>query len=131
MGLLKKCNEFNEKLSGAEIRKQCLSSYRRELEECRKDILADMAGASSQEILTAAEQLFEESVSNPYSIAGYYLVYHRDSYLKDWNDNVAGKDLTVCDRKVQELLENIYASDIKISRRINISRKSPGHGMSR
>lgn len=114
MGLLKKCNDFNENFSGNLNRNLCLDSYRKELAECRQEILSGLEHpVTSAELLSLAEQFFEETVSNPYSIAGYYLVFHEDSFLEVWRKNITGKTLTVGDRKVSELLENIYASDIR------------------
>lgn len=52
-----------------------------------------------------------EECCNADEVVGYYLVYHKDSTLKDWLDNTADVKMTEQDKEVDRILKELFKED--------------------
>lgn len=75
------------------------------LNEADKNIKEN--GGSSNILSYIATEIFEET-ANAEEIVGYYIMYHKDSALRDWTDNIQGLHLTEQDIEVNRILMELY-----------------------
>lgn len=72
------------------------------LKEAEKDIKEN--GGKADIITDVATEIFEET-ANVEEVVGYYIVYHKDSALKDWLGNTEGINFTEQDKEVDRILK--------------------------
>lgn len=75
------------------------------LKEAEKEIKENSGNADI--ITDVATEIFEET-ANAEEIVGYYIMYHKDSALRDWLDNTKGINFTEQDAEVDKILKELY-----------------------
>lgn len=85
-------NAFNKKWD------DCLKQARKDIEENNGtfDIVTEIA-----------TEIFEET-ANAEEVVGYYIVYHNESALKDWEVNTEGVNFTEQDKEIDRILRELY-----------------------
>lgn len=78
------------------------------LKEAEEDIEKDSSCKFANDVISyAATEIFEET-ANAEEIVGYYIVYHKDSALRDWLDNTKGINFSEQDKEVDRILKILY-----------------------
>lgn len=78
--------------------------WNRCLQEAENDLKEN---DSNTDVTYVATELFEET-ANAEVVAGYYIMYHGESALKDWINNTKGIRFTKQDKEVDKILKELY-----------------------
>lgn len=81
------------------------SAWNNCLREAEKDVKEN--GGTEDIITDVATDIFE-TTANAEEVVGYYIVYHKESALKDWSDNIKGIELSEQDKQVDRILKELY-----------------------
>ena len=74
------------------------------LEEAEIDIKENDGNADISDVAT---EIFEET-ANSEEVAGFYIIYHGDEALRDWERNTDGIVFSDKDKEVDRILRELY-----------------------
>ncbi|MBR3646425.1 MAG: hypothetical protein IKN54_08395 [Lachnospiraceae bacterium] len=90
--------------------------YQEALLKCKKEAETELkneygnSSFSDSEIDERKHEIFHDT-ANTEEVVGYYMTYYSDTYLSQWKENINGKELTEQDKKVSDILQNLYEKE--------------------
>lgn len=98
-----------ERISKKILERRYIETFNKKWDICLKEAEKDIQenGGTADILSYVTTEIFEET-ANAEEVVGYYIMYHKDSALRDWIDNTKGISFTEQDKEVDRILKELY-----------------------